>query len=93
MVVCALTLDMSPPIFAARIAERVDLGDFLHGLGKSLLFAWIIGVTGTFFGMSTPGNASAVGAATTRTVVVCIFCILLTDATIATISTMTGGGR
>jgi phospholipid/cholesterol/gamma-HCH transport system permease protein len=90
MLVAAFTLDMSPPIFAARIAQRVDLGDFLHGLGKSLIFAWIIGVTGTFFGMNTPGNASAVGAATTRTVVVCVFCILFVDATIATISTIAG---
>lgn len=90
MVVAAFTLDMTPPIFAARIAERVMLGDFVHGLGKSLVFAWIIGVTGTFFGMHTPGNASAVGAATTRTVVVCVFCILLVDATIATVATMWG---
>jgi phospholipid/cholesterol/gamma-HCH transport system permease protein len=91
--VAALTLDMSPAIFAARVADRVDLGDFMHGLGKSLIFAWIIGVAGTFFGMNTRGNASAVGAATTRTVVVCVFCILLTDATIATVSTMLRDAR
>lgn len=90
MLVAAFSLDMSPVVFAARIADRVDLGDFAHGLGKSLLFAWIIGVAGTFFGMHTPGNASAVGAATTRTVVVCVFCILLVDAAIATVTAMGG---
>jgi phospholipid/cholesterol/gamma-HCH transport system permease protein len=91
--VAAFTLDMEPPIFAARIAERVELADFAHGVGKSLLFAWIIGVTGTFFGMNTPGNASAVGAATTRTVVVCVFSILLVDAAIATIGALGGPDR
>ena len=73
-----------------RITAARPLRMLVHGLGKSLVFAWIIGVTGTFFGMHTPGNASAVGAATTRTVVVCVFCILLVDATIATVATMWG---
>lgn len=90
-VVAALSLDMSPAIFVARVVERVELGDIIHGLGKSLIFAWIIGFTGTFFGLQSPGNATAVGAATTRTVVVCVFCILLVDATFATVTALTGG--
>ncbi|HVV88029.1 MAG TPA: ABC transporter permease [Kofleriaceae bacterium] len=90
MLVAALSLGMSPPAFIDRIAERVELLDFVHGLGKSLLFAWIITVTGAFFGLHTPGNARAVGAATTRTVVVCIFFILLTDAAFATVPALLG---
>ncbi len=88
--VAALTLDMSPVTFMARIVERVELGDFVHGVGKSLVFAWIIGFTGSFFGLQATGNASAVGAATTRTVVVCVSCILAVDAVFATINSLRG---
>lgn len=90
MLVAALTLGMPPEIFAARIVARVELGDFIHGIGKSLIFAWIIGFTGTFFGLQSPGNATAVGAATTRTVVVCVFCVLLVDAVFATVAAFGG---
>ena len=92
MVVAAISLAMSPSVFVARIVERVELSDYVHGVGKSLIFAWIIGLTGSFFGLSSPGNARAVGAATTRTVVVCVFFILLVDATFATVPALFGGG-
>lgn len=90
LLVAILSLDMSPLVFADRIMNSVTFGDFVHGVGKSLIFAWIIGFTGTFFGLSSPGNAAAVGAATTRTVVVCVFFILLVDATFATLGTLGG---
>ena len=86
ILVANLTVGLSPGVFVARVIDRVELSDFVHGVGKSLIFAWIIGFTGSFFGLRTPANASAVGAATTRTVVVCIFFILLVDASFATIS-------
>ncbi len=90
MLVGALVLDVSPAVFAARVVARVELSDILHGLGKSLVFAWIIAVTGTFLGLQSSGNASAVGAATTRTVVVCVSLILLVDALVATVTALGG---
>lgn len=92
VLVAALTLDMEPATFAARVVDRVQLGDFVHGLGKSLVFAWIIGGTGVFYGLHTRGNASAVGAATTRTVVVAVTLILGVDAAFATVATLRGPG-
>lgn len=89
MFVAKIALDMPVTTFWQRIAERVVLGDYLHGLGKSLVFAWIIGFAGTHLGMRARGDASSVGAATTRTVVASIFFIILVDAIFATISTMT----
>lgn len=89
MVVATLTLDMPAVTFWSRIVERLSLGDFVHGLSKSLVFAWIIGFTGCHLGMRTGGDATSVGAATTRTVVVSIFFIILVDAIFATISTYT----
>ncbi len=88
MVVAALTMNLPPSLFWNRAVEMVTLGDFLHGLGKSLGFAWIIGLTGSLFGLHATPSAGAVGAATTRTVVVCIFGIVCLDGAIATFSAL-----
>lgn len=89
MVVASLTLDMPVITFWGRMIERMSIGDFLHGLAKSLVFAQIIGFTGSHLGMRTGGDASSVGAATTRTVVISIFFIILVDAIFATVTTYT----
>ncbi|HEV7558482.1 MAG TPA: ABC transporter permease, partial [Kofleriaceae bacterium] len=86
MVVGLLYLDLSPSTFWDRIVERVELADFIHGLLKSVVFAWIIGFSGCYLGMNASGDADSVGAATTRTVVVGIFSIIIVDAIFATLS-------
>lgn len=86
MVVASQAMGLPPDLFWNRTVEMVTLGDFLHGLGKSLGFAWIIGLTGSLFGLHATPSAGAVGAATTRTVVVCIFGIVLLDGAIATLA-------
>ncbi|MBA3397986.1 MAG: MlaE family lipid ABC transporter permease subunit [Deltaproteobacteria bacterium] len=88
MIVAVLTLDMSMIAFWERIADRVQLHDYIHGLGKSCVFAWIIGFAGSHLGMRAGGDASSVGLATTRTVVASIFTIILVDAVFATVSTL-----
>jgi phospholipid/cholesterol/gamma-HCH transport system permease protein len=72
-------------VFWTRVVERVTFGDFVHGITKSVIFAWIIGFVGCHFGMRTTGDATSVGAATTRTVVVSVFFIILVDAVAATL--------
>src|SRR6185436_9154913 len=84
MLVASLTLDMPAVTFWGRVVARVTLLDFVHGVGKSLVFAGIIGFTGSHLGMRASGDASSVGAATTRTVVVSIFFIIVVDAVFAT---------
>jgi phospholipid/cholesterol/gamma-HCH transport system permease protein len=88
MVVASYALDLPMITYWQRIIERVSLGDFVHGVGKSFVFAWIIGFAGSHLGMRAGGDASSVGAATTRTVVTSIFFIILVDAIFATISTL-----
>jgi phospholipid/cholesterol/gamma-HCH transport system permease protein len=82
--VAALLLEMGPVTFWMRIAGRVDMADFFQGFSKSFVFAWIIGLTGSHLGMRASGDASSVGNATTRTVVVSIFFIIVVDAAFAT---------
>jgi phospholipid/cholesterol/gamma-HCH transport system permease protein len=92
MLVATVTLDMPAVTFWSRIVERVTLLDFVHGLGKSLVFAWIIGLAGSHLGMRAGGDASSVGTATTRTVVASVFFIILVDAVFATIATFARHG-
>jgi phospholipid/cholesterol/gamma-HCH transport system permease protein len=87
MLVAALVLDMPAVTFWSRVVDRVTLLDFVHGIGKSLVFAWIIGLVGSHLGMRASGDASSVGTATTRTVVVSVFLIIVVDAVFATITT------
>jgi phospholipid/cholesterol/gamma-HCH transport system permease protein len=92
MLVAAVTLDMPAVTFWARVVDRVTLLDFVHGLGKSVVFAWIIGFAGSHLGMRAGGDASSVGTATTRTVVTSVFFIILVDAVFATIATFAKHG-
>ncbi|HET9624893.1 MAG TPA: ABC transporter permease, partial [Kofleriaceae bacterium] len=59
---------------------------------KSLVFAWIIGLTACHLGMRAGGDAGSVGTATTRTVVTSVFFIILVDALFATITTFVRHG-
>jgi phospholipid/cholesterol/gamma-HCH transport system permease protein len=90
MLVTALVIHVPPAVFWDRIVERCDIMDFVHGLGKSVLFAWIIGLAGSHLGMRATADATSVGAATTRTVVVSVFFIIMVDAVIATIASLGG---
>jgi phospholipid/cholesterol/gamma-HCH transport system permease protein len=92
MAIGTLLLDMSPLTFWDRIVERIELADFIHGLIKSLVFAWIIGFAGCHLGMNANGDADSVGAATTRTVVVGVFSIIIVDAVFATVSMLARQG-
>lgn len=88
MLVAWLTLDLSPLTFWQRMVLRLTLLDFVHGIAKSFLFAWIIGFAGAHLGMRAKSDASSVGSATTRTVVVSIFFIIVVDAIFATATTL-----
>jgi phospholipid/cholesterol/gamma-HCH transport system permease protein len=78
-------LELPVQTYFERAIEAVDLGDFAHGLGKSVLFAWIIGITACSIGLRTRGGAQNIGRATTRTVVVSLFLIIVADSAIASV--------
>ena len=92
MLVAALTLDLPVTMFWQRLVQRIEIGDFAHGLLKSLVFAWIIGFAASHLGMRAGGDASSVGSATTRTVVTSIFCIIVVDALFATVTLLVRHG-
>jgi phospholipid/cholesterol/gamma-HCH transport system permease protein len=91
MLVTSLALDLPAIAYWTRVAEFVELGDFGHGLLKSVLFSWIIAISGSHFGMRATGDPSSVGNATTRTVVVSVLAIIFVDAIFATVATVARG--
>jgi phospholipid/cholesterol/gamma-HCH transport system permease protein len=89
-VVSALMQGTTPGAFWDRILFEVEIGDWQQCLIKSLGFAWIIGFTGSLLGLRAGHDAGSVGRATTRTVVVSVFFIIVFDAVFATIVSVEG---
>ena len=81
-------LDLSASAYISQTLSAVTMNDFGYGLVKSVVFAWIIGITACFTGLQIRGGASAVGKATTRAVVASIFLIIVADSAFATVSTL-----
>ncbi len=77
-------------VYWERITEMVFMIDFAIGLGKALLFSWIVGFAGVFSGLRVLGGAHSVGQATTRAVVGSIFGIILVDCLITSLTTGVG---
>ncbi|MFU8803246.1 MAG: MlaE family lipid ABC transporter permease subunit [Bradymonadaceae bacterium] len=81
-------LDLSASAYINQTISALTMGDLLHGLLKSLVFAWIIGIISCYCGFSISGGASGVGRATTRAVVASIFLIIVADSIFTTAATL-----
>jgi len=88
VVIAVSVLGQTARGFWEELLTAVTMSDFFHGLGKSLVFAWIISFVGCYLGLRSRGSAASVGRATTRTVVTCIFLIIVVDSLFATFSTV-----
>jgi phospholipid/cholesterol/gamma-HCH transport system permease protein len=79
-VVCMAVLKMSPSMFLSMFQSDISLGQFLVGIVKAPLFAFMIGVIGCMEGFKVSGSAQSVGEHTTSAVVQSIFVVILLDA-------------
>jgi phospholipid/cholesterol/gamma-HCH transport system permease protein len=61
------------------ITQYVELADMLDGLGKTVVFGFLIGVVGCYNGLETRGGTEGLGRATTGTVVTCSLLIFISD--------------
>ena len=73
-------LNVSPSQFFLRVHEAADPNDFLVGIIKAPVFAFIIAIIGCMHGMRVTGSAESVGRETTRSVVKAIFLVIVLDA-------------
>jgi phospholipid/cholesterol/gamma-HCH transport system permease protein len=79
-VVCLTVLKMSPSMFLSMLQDDMSLSQFLVGMAKAPVFAFMIGVIGCMEGFKVSGSAQSVGEHTTSAVVQSIFVVILIDA-------------
>jgi phospholipid/cholesterol/gamma-HCH transport system permease protein len=82
-VVCLTTLKMSPSMFLNMFQADMQLRQFLVGIAKAPVFAFMISVIGCMEGFKVSGSAQSVGEHTTSAVVQSIFVVILLDAVAA----------
>lgn len=83
----SVDMGMSFAAYTDRIIEVVELEDLMHGLYKACLFSVLITLVGVINGASVQGGAEGVGRMTTRSVVLSISAIIVTDMIFAFITT------
>jgi phospholipid/cholesterol/gamma-HCH transport system permease protein len=75
----APALNVTPIAYLLQTMSLLSPGDVWQGLAKSFVFAMLITLIGVSTGFSVSGGAEGVGRATTRSVVLSICWIIVTD--------------
>lgn len=79
MLCASVTLDIPVHQYLSNCQEAVVMRDFVTGLVKAVVFAGLIATVGAFCGLEVEGGAEGVGKATTRSVVLSIFLVIVAD--------------
>jgi phospholipid/cholesterol/gamma-HCH transport system permease protein len=77
---CLLVLDIPASQFLAQLDWAVTPAMFWVGVVKAPVFAFLIAMVGCYEGLRVTGSAESVGRLTTKSVVVSIFLVIVTDA-------------
>jgi phospholipid/cholesterol/gamma-HCH transport system permease protein len=80
-----LTFDIPLVTYFNQIISVVSIGDFIGGLFKSAVFAFLVATVGCLRGLETQGGPRAVGQAATRAVVSAIVLIVVFDGVFAVV--------
>lgn len=72
-------VDLGSMQYIRHTIDAIDMGDVMRGLTKSLIFGFLIAMTGCYLGIQVEGGAEGVGRSTTNSVVVSIFLIILAN--------------
>jgi len=73
------TLRLNTSLFWSSALRSLDYNNALEGLVKPVVFGFIIGMVGCFFGLKTRGGTRGVGENTTRAVVVASIMVIVAD--------------
>ena len=84
------TLDMSALQVFRLLGDAARFNDFLVGMIKAPIFAFIIAMVGCYEGFQVRRNAESVGRQTTRAVVESIFLVIVLDALFSVFFTAIG---
>lgn len=80
MLAGTMFLELSSATFIKELGKALIPLDIIWGMLKSVVFAVIIANVGSYMGIKVRGGASAVGQATTASVVISIFSVIMADA-------------
>ncbi len=78
-VIAMTSLGITASAYLVETLSAVMLDDLIFNLYKSIVFGWIIVTVAVYFGIRVSGGAEGVGRATTNSVVVSIFAIIVAD--------------
>lgn len=79
MIISSWELGLDPSFYFSHVLRLMGYGDFFSGLGKSVCFAFTIGLISCYNGLSASGGADGVGRAVTGTVVAVAVSVLGLD--------------
>jgi len=79
-IISALLIDIPFGSYIQRVHSVATWNDFLVGMIKAPVFAFLIAIVGCMHGMKVSGSAESVGKETTAAVVKTIFLVLVADA-------------
>ena len=80
MMVGALSLDIPPVAYLARMQETMEIRHFIVGMLKAPVFAIVIALIGCQEGLQVEGTAQSLGERTTSSVVQSISMVIVIDA-------------
>ena len=79
MIMAIYELGQSRVYFVNHVVEALEINDIIAGVGKTVFFAFFIGVIACYNGMNARGGADGVGKATTGTVVASSIAVIVSD--------------
>ena len=88
MAIGVLYMGLGFDAYLNQTLRALHLKDLIHGLGKSVVFGWLIVLIGSYMGLQVKPSAEAVGQAATRAVVASIFALIVADGLITTVNTL-----
>jgi len=90
MVASGLQLDITPTMFLDRLYEVLEVKQYILGMIKGPVFAFVIAAIGCFRGFRVSDNTESIGLQTTASVVNSIFLVIAFDALFSVIYTELG---
>lgn len=79
LIVGSFELNLDPKYYFLKVIHTIQITDYMVGLGKTFVFAFIISLTACYYGLNVTGGTRGVGSATTKSVVTTSILILVSD--------------
>jgi phospholipid/cholesterol/gamma-HCH transport system permease protein len=79
LIMAVTTLNQPAVFYMQHVIKALSLQDIMSGLGKTFVFALLIGFIACYKGLTASGGADGVGRATTETVVAASLSVLISD--------------